>query len=229
MRTLFFAFALSCLIIPSSHAEDYIIRNMNIPQIRIGSDTCKIGSIFSDKSKIYWGNGNGEIIEAENKNTGRTWRFTKKDLSRNNSSTIEQFCNWVKSKWKDLTSYIFDQNLLSTREIRYYNIDEVLTDDFMLVDTIKVRLNEDLKDIEYYGSFIYNGERKIVKLTTEDDYLVITRDQLPHNDVELPYTMVLTIFYKKGDMYQEVTDGMCIMIVKPSISNEPFKYNVTYN
>lgn len=221
MKRFYLTMLMVILLIPCK-ADTFVIKAMNVPQIRIGEKICKVGSEFSSNETIHWSSEKVEIIEAQNTQTKKIWQFTKKSFKNSKSKNATGFCNWVTGIWGEFGNYFTNIIYLSTREAETYNLDEysdmALTREFNLVDTINIDTKDSsVTDREYFAAYYLKGEKKIVPLSYHDGVIVFAREQFVTEDMELPKKLVLTVYYTKDGLYYEITNGMCVTIVEPLI------------
>lgn len=189
-------------------ADNYIIKSMNGKSIQIGQRTCGINSEFSSDETIHWSTSKVTIIEAQNVKTKAICYFvrTGKQNKDNSSSSniLQRFLNYFTSVTHQ-----------STREAESYSLDEALTiNEFLLADTIRIKTNDIDETKKYYASFYLNGEKQTMALPVENGDIIFERSRFVFDGVTLPYKYILTIFYKKGDLYHEITNGMSLIVVK---------------
>lgn len=208
MKKHFIFVLLILLSIIPSHADEFVIKDMNGQKIQIGAKyrICKVGSTFNSSEEIHWGKSEVTIIEAQNVKTKTICYFVpkgKQNKDKSQSSNIlQRFLN-----------YFVKMTRLSTRESEIYDLEEALTvNDFLLVDTIRIKTyNQDLNK-QYYASFFLNGKKRTIQLPVENGDIIFERSQFLMDDITLPYKFILTIYTKEDDYYQEVTNGMSITV-----------------
>ena len=210
-------------------ADNFVIKAMNVAQIRIGDTVCKVGSEFSGDDVIYWSDDKVEIIEAQNTRTKKIWQFTKKNLKNSRSGNAGGFCDWIAERWGTFENYFFNIARLSSREAEFYDRDEyidiALTREFNLADSIKVDTRStDADGREYFASYYSVGEKKTVPLSLVNGTLIFSRDQFVSPGMKLPKKLVLTVFYIRDGLYSEVTDGMCVTLVEPPMEGSSFVF-----
>lgn len=200
-----FLFVLS--ILPSI-ADIYVIKSMNGKSIQIGNRTCSINSEFTSDETIHWSTSKVTIIEAQNIKTKSICYFVptgKQNKDNSSSSNIfQRFLNYFTSVTHQ-----------STREAENYTLDESLTiNEFFLADTIRIKTNDTDEEKKYYASFYLNSEKQIMALPVENGDIIFERNRFVFDGVTLPYKYILTIYYKKGDLYHEITNGMSLTVIK---------------
>ena len=189
-------------------ADNYIIKYMNGPSIKIGvkNRTCRVDSIFSSDEDIHWSNSTVTLIEAQNVKTKRTVYFPSPLYKVSNSSS-----NIFHRIW----DYFVKDSHQSTRETYSYDLEEMLTNrEFLLseaTDTIRIKTNDYFNDNrEYYASFYMKGLKQIIPLEVENGDIIFERNKFLIDGIALPYKFILTIFYKEDDHYHEITNGMSL-------------------
>ena len=210
---------LLCCCTMNSIADNYIIKAMNVKEITIGVRNCHIGDTFSDKETIVWDSKKVEIIEAQNLETKEIWQFTKKRLQDSKKGVLETFCGWVKRTWGKFKNYYTNVSNLSTRYVETYSIDEALTREFNLIDSIKIDTRDDNIGKEYFVSYFLNGHKQTLSVPLENNSLIFHRGMFIYDGIKLPKKIVLTIYYKKDDLYYEITTGMCVTLVEQAIED----------
>lgn len=207
MKRLSLIIILTILSVFPSIADNYVIKSMNGKTIQIGNRSCSVNSEFSSDETIHWSTSKVTIIEAQNIKTKTICYFvpTGKQNKDNNraSNILQRFLNYFTSVTHQ-----------STREADNYTLDEALTiKEYPLADTIRIKTNDIDETNEYYASFYLNGEKKTIALPVENGDLIFERRRFVVDGITLPHRYILTIFYKKGDLYHEITNGMSIIVL----------------
>lgn len=206
MKRLSLIMFLTVLSVFPSIADNYVIKLMNGKTIQIGNRPCSINSEFSSDDTIHWNTSKVTIIEAQNIKTKAICYFVptgkqNKD-NRSSSNIFQRFLNYFTSVTHQ-----------STREADNYTLDEALTiKEFPLADTIRIKTNDIDETRKYYASFYLNGEKQTMALAVENGDLIFERNRFLLDGITLPHKYILTIFYKKGDLYHEITNGMSIIV-----------------
>lgn len=196
------------LTILPCNADEYIIKALNGQSIQIGLRKCRVDSIFKSNETIHWEkNGSGvSIIEAQNVESKAICYFvpTGKQNKDNSptSNIIQRFLN-----------YFIKMTHLSTREADTYSLDEALSTEHFLADSIKIKTNDLSEGRQYFASFHINGIKHSIPLSVENGNIIFERSKFIIDGMILPYKYILTIYYKEGDYYHEITNGMSITII----------------
>lgn len=189
-------------------ADNYIIKYMNGPSVKIGvkNRTCRVDSIFSSDEDIHWSNSKVTLIEAQNVKTKRTLYFPSPLSNVNNSSSNLFYRIW---------NYFVRDSHQSTRETYSYDMEETLTNRAFLLlkatDTIRIKTNDNI-DREYYASFYVKGHKQVIPLEVDNGDLIFKQNIFLIDGIIFPYKFIVTIFYKEGDYYHEITNGMSLTV-----------------
>ena len=192
-------------------ADDYRITYLDGDSIQIGKENCTINSVFprSEIDNIHWTSSKVTYIKARNVKTGKLIELHAPQSDHISGSSSKSYGN---------RNHYVSKSYLSTRETYVYDLDEALTkEDFQISspsDTIRIRTNDTDTEKRYYASYYLNGKRQTMELPIDNGDLVFEYNYFTRNNVTLPNKYILTIYYIKGDFYQEITNGMSLTVVK---------------
>lgn len=205
-----FSFIIFFIVLPFLHgfADSFTIKSMNGQSIQIGNRTCKVNSQFSSDETIYWARSNVTIIEAQNDKTRAICYFVPTGKQNKDNSSVSNI-------FQRFLNYFTSVTHQSTREVESYSLDEILTNEFFLVDTLRIKINPgDVdEDKKYFASFYLKGEKKIMSLPVDNGELIFERRRFETDDIILPYKFILTVYYEKDDYFHEITRGMSLTVV----------------
>ena len=208
MKRLCYVFLLFSFMALHCVADEYIIKAMNGQSIPIGTErrVCRVGSKFKSNEKIYWSDSKVTIIEAQNIENMTICYFvptgTPNKDNRQSSNILQRLLN-----------YFTSVNYLSTRESDKYEIDEALTKEHILADTIRIKTDDSDDSKKYYASFYHNGNKHIIPLIVENGDIIFERSKFIVDGITLPHKFILTIYYKKEKYYHEITKGMSLTVI----------------
>lgn len=188
-------------------ADNYKILNMNSATIKIGDRVCKTGDEFSDQEIEYiqWTHDK-QAIKVQNTTSKTIHLLVGQQFKNGGAKTIKDF--FVKKKH------------LSTRGMSLKEMENYLTDEFMLLDSISVESNE-LTDKQHFFvmSYKHNGKKVRKRLMGEDGEFIIDRT-LFDEELSVP-EVTASILYVNTKIRKKylITEAMKIVLLPSSIDD----------
>ena len=190
-----------------SHADTYVIEELNGDYIIYNGKRLTKGDSFTEKDSIIW--KNATAIHVRNTRTGNKERIREADFNPQ-----KEF-----SPWK----YFVKINHGSSRVCNDYCLCSILDNVFVLNDTIRLRTDapeiidvylgklsqDDLPD--YYLSYRYNGTSYTEKLHLDGDELILTKNSFAH--IPSSQTLSVAVFsIDKNGGRNNIANSMMIKI-----------------
>ena len=180
-------------------------KGKGVTSVKIDNMLCKIHSVFNKNYKpesIEWGNCEAIIYV---------------DRSDNNRRGVVERRH-AQSGWlsRFLGSFL-KSSQLSTREVSEISMEQLLDGTFVMSpnDTISVEIDSAHQDAdEFLLSFVYEGRYVVNTVPTSGHNLFITPVALSVDGVfPAPNTLVVSLYVRRDDIYELLTNVMCIELV----------------
>lgn len=202
--------ALSMII---ATARTFEIKVLNTPTINIGGKDLKVGNHFDEHAIINWSSDKQAIKVLSDDN--KVYVISKGLFSKNDSKTFADYITSIKSATVRNDGENFPITVDDHRAI--------LEGNFVLLDSIQVKVGWRTNESSYFEAFINNVGQNDFSfiIPSHENILTISRLDIP----KLPSdcgSITLTVKYveKEYDDTTEITDSMIIEVVPIIIKNE---------
>lgn len=197
-----FFFVLSLTV---ANARTFEIKVINTPTINIGGKNLKVGNTFDEKAPIVWSSDHQAMKVVSDDNN--VYVLSNKLLSKHKAKSFADYITSVKSATVRNDGENFPVTVDDHRAI--------LENDFVLLDTISVRVGWRTNESSYFEATTTNlGDQNFsFIISSQDNVLTISRDSFPMLSSDFS-EIILSIKYVEKEYGETtpITDSMIIEI-----------------